>query len=90
MAITCGADGAVLARIGTIVEQPAIPILVVDTVGAGDAFLGALVAGWVEGKDDQYALRMASAAGALAATGTGAFNSLPDRATLEAFLRDKG
>jgi ribokinase len=87
--ITCGADGAVLARGGAVVEQRAMPVRVVDTVGAGDAFLGALVAGWMQGQDDRQALRMAAAAGALAASGTGAFASLPDRAALDGFLRER-
>jgi ribokinase len=88
--ITCGADGAVLARAETVVEQQAVPVEVVDSVGAGDAYLGALVAAWVGGQDDRDALRMAAAAGALAASGTGAFTSLPDRVTLDAFLHDRG
>ena len=79
-----------LARAETVVEQQAVPVVVVDSVGAGDAFLGALVASWVRGQDDRAALRTAVAAGALAASGTGAFTSLPDRVTLDEFLRDRG
>jgi ribokinase len=87
--VTCGADGAVLARDSTVVEQGAVPVAVVDTVGAGDAFLGALVASWMQGQDDQQALRVAAAAGAVAASGPGAFTSLPDRLAVEALLSDR-
>jgi ribokinase len=87
--VTCGADGAVLVRDGTVVEQDAVPVAVVDTVGAGDAFLGALVASWMQGQDDQQALRRAAAAGAAAASGTGAFTALPDRAAIEALMSER-
>jgi sugar/nucleoside kinase (ribokinase family) len=79
----------VLVRDGTVVEQDAVPVAVVDTVGAGDAFLGALVASWMQGQDDQQALRRAAAAGAAAASGTGAFTALPDRAAIEALMSER-
>lgn len=88
--VTCGADGAFLARDTHTVQQRAFPISVVDSIGAGDAFLGALIAGWIAGVDDEHALRMASAAGALAASSAGAHASLPDRATLDEFLGARG
>jgi ribokinase len=85
--VTCGSDGAVLARGGDQTVVDAFPVDVVDSVGAGDAFLGGLVAAWVDGCDDASALRYASATGALAASGAGAFRSLPDRSTVDSFLR---
>jgi ribokinase len=88
--ITCGAEGVILARGNTIVEQAAWPIKVADTVGAGDAFLGALIAAWRRGDDDQAALSYGAAAGALAASGFGAFTSLPDRAEVYDFLGSQG
>jgi ribokinase len=87
--ITCGSCGAVLARGGKLLSREAFPITVVDSVGAGDAFLGGLLAAWVEGNDDRAALRMAGATGAIAASGSGAFASLPDRAAIEDFLRTR-
>ncbi|HYP61883.1 MAG TPA: PfkB family carbohydrate kinase [Thermomicrobiales bacterium] len=88
--ITCGSEGAVLVRGDAVIELPAWPIDVVDTVGAGDAFLGGLVAAWYGGSDDRAALRFAAAAGALAASGSGAFTSLPNRPAVEAFLQSCG
>lgn len=44
--ITAGADGSTAyARDGRIVRRPALPIKLVDTVGAGDSFMGALLSG---------------------------------------------
>lgn len=41
--VTRGAQGAVAVRPGSVVECPAEPVAVVDTVGAGDAFTAGLL-----------------------------------------------
>ena len=84
--VTCGADGVVLVRDREVAVQDAFAVNVADTVGAGDAFLGGLLAGWCEGRNDREALRLGAAAGALCASGHGAFRSLPDRQQVRAFL----
>ena len=43
--VTLGAAGAVAACAAGVVEVPAFPVEVVDTVGAGDAYMSALIAG---------------------------------------------
>ena len=88
--VTCGADGAVLIRGEEVTAHDSFPIIVADSVGAGDAFLGGLLAGWCEGGDDYAALRLGSAVGALCASGYGAFDSLPDRAQVREFLGPTG
>ena len=45
VAMTRGAAGALLLSASEIVDQPGIPTVVCDTVGAGDAFSAALVVG---------------------------------------------
>jgi len=45
VAMTRGAAGALLVTALEVVDQPGIPTLVCDTVGAGDAFTAALVIG---------------------------------------------
>lgn len=45
VAVTLGADGVVAAGAAGLVEVPAVPTTVVDTVGAGDTFMAALVDG---------------------------------------------
>jgi fructokinase len=46
VAITLGPDGVIaVGSAAGPVQRPAVPVTVVDTVGAGDAFMAALVAG---------------------------------------------
>ena len=44
--VTVGPDGALVVSGGDVVEIPAVEVEVVDTIGAGDAFMGALLARW--------------------------------------------
>ena len=70
-----GSEGSILCHeaSGIIVQVDAIPLerldlKVVNTVGCGDAFIGALASALVDGKEDIEALREASAAGSFKAT----------------------
>lgn len=58
----------------------AYPVKSVDSVGAGDAFNGALAAALAENRRIQEALQWAAAAGALSTTRHGAQPSMPERA----------
>jgi ribokinase len=79
--VTRGERGATLFRPRTEPAHcPAPQVTVVDTVGAGDAFNGALATALAGGLDLQIALEAAVEAGALACTGPGARQALP-RAT---------
>jgi ribokinase len=60
----------------------------IDTVGAGDAFVGALCAEIAQGADIQRAAQIASIAGALATTVRGAGPSLPQRAAVMSLYAD--
>ncbi|GAA3773685.1 ribokinase [Microbacterium kribbense] len=65
VALTLGAEGAVLLRRGVRVAQaPGVPTSVVSTVGAGDAFAAALTVGLLQGVDEERALAAACAVGA--------------------------
>lgn len=87
VAITLGARGAILRLRGeTLAERPPPKVTVVDTTGAGDAFVGALTLALAEGQPHARALAFACAAGALAATRPGAQPALPRRAEVEALL----
>jgi fructokinase len=44
--VTAGVDGALVVTEQDVVETPAVEVEVVDTIGAGDAFMGALLAHW--------------------------------------------
>ena len=90
--VSRGAAGVVWAEAdGTAREVTGHPVDAVDTVGAGDALVGALAAGLALGLDDHVAVRRANAAGALAATRPGARSS-PTAAEVDALLaaRDDG
>jgi sugar/nucleoside kinase (ribokinase family) len=58
IAIKCGADGVIAHVAGTheCIHVPAMPVELVDTTGAGDAFCGGVLAGFAEGEDPINAL----------------------------------
>jgi len=71
--IKMGASGAALCSAEGVIHVPAVPLerlglRVVNTVGCGDAFLGAFAASLVEGLSEEEALRRGCAAGAYKAT----------------------
>jgi len=87
VAITEGGRGAALFRHGGEIARAAPPaVTAVDTTGAGDAFVAALVVALLEKQTPEAALRFACAAGALAATAPGAQPSLPQRADVDQLL----
>jgi ribokinase len=68
-----GGEGAALCSEEEVIHIPALPLerlgmKVVNTVGCGDAFLGAFAASLVQGLDEEEALRRGCAAGAYKAT----------------------
>jgi 2-dehydro-3-deoxygluconokinase len=70
------------------VPRPAVPLpVVVDAVGAGDAFCAGFIAARLDGADLATALDMGNACGAAAASAIGDQTGLPDRAELAAILR---
>lgn len=76
--VTLGAAGAKAFRSGRLVAETQPPaVSPVDTVGAGDAFCGALAHALGEGHSVLASLEWACAAGALATTRPGAQPSLP-------------
>jgi Sugar kinases, ribokinase family len=84
--VTLGEDGAILVTATGLDQLPSFPVPAVDSVGAGDAFCGALAVALTEGLELAAAVRFACAAGALAVTRPGATASLPSRAEVEALL----
>jgi ribokinase len=81
--ITLGRDGAIAARGDRRWKQPSFPVHAIDTVGCGDAFVGAFAAAIAAGRAIERALQEGCAAGALAATRRGAIPSLPVRAAID-------
>ncbi len=75
--VTMGPDGSVCCYNGDIINVSALKIKPVDTIGAGDAFMGYFCAAMDVGKPITDALREASIAGSLACTKIGAQSALP-------------
>lgn len=75
--MTRGAQGALVARPGSTVDVGSPKVDVVDTTGAGDAFVGALAVRLQAGDDLVDAARHAARVGAFACTGRGAQPSYP-------------
>lgn len=84
LVVTLGARGAVLVAGGRRTVVPAPSVDVVDTTGAGDTFVGYLLAGLVAGAVPAAALARAVAAGSLATTRAGATPSIPTAADVDA------
>ena len=87
VALTLGAEGAVLLEAGMEVARAAPPaVTAIDGTGAGDAFTACLVVSLLEQRDREEALRRACAAGAIAASRAGAQPSLPTAAAVDEIL----
>ncbi len=84
--VTLGERGALWSDGGPCQSAPAFPVSAIDSVGAGDAFCGALAVALAEGMSHAGAVRFASAAGALAVTRPGATAALPTREHIAALL----
>lgn len=85
--VTRGAGGYTwVNREGGIGHQPAFPVTVVDTTGAGDAFHGAFAWALVRGFSEPECARVASAVAALSCRRLGARAGLPTQSDLEVFL----
>lgn len=69
--ITRGKHGAMLWNDGRWAEHPGHTVTVADTVGAGDAFLAGLLAGYLAGREDVTILDEAARLGAYVATQMG-------------------
>ncbi|KQT85399.1 PfkB family carbohydrate kinase [Aurantimonas sp. Leaf443] len=65
---------------------PAFPVKAIDTNGAGDIFHGAYALGLAEGMDVEGAARLASATAALKCARGSGWESIPDRAAVDALL----
>lgn len=96
VAVTLGADGALLASSKGICSTAGFPVQPVDTTGAGDAFWGAFLTKLSESgeKPGELSLeqleafgRFACAAASLCVERRGAIPAMPERAEIEARLR---
>lgn len=79
LVVTLGAGGVACVELEEWFHAPAPRVQVVDTVGAGDCFIGALCAELAGGADTRSAVRFAMQAAALSVGRAGAQASMPRR-----------
>ncbi len=79
----------VLASDGTtVVQVPPSPVTVVNGLGAGDAFGGALCHALLSGWNLERAMRFCNAAGAIVASRLACADAMPTSAEVEAKLEE--
>ncbi|WP_454870793.1 carbohydrate kinase family protein [Priestia megaterium] len=96
---TKGAEGATLYTKQAVYESNGYKVAVVDTTGAGDAFIGGFLYQLLSrdvsqenltailDRDHDAILRFANASGALTTTGKGAISSIPAKEVVEQFCK---
>jgi sugar/nucleoside kinase (ribokinase family) len=77
-----GAEGCLVATADEALHVPGFSVPVVDTVGTGDSFAAAFIAGWLRGGTLRDCATLANAMGALVATQRGAGTRIPARESL--------
>jgi len=82
--VKLGAEGAVVVTADQSFHQPAVPVTVIDTVAAGDAFNGALAVALSMEQSWPAAVAFATAAAAHCVTQSGAQAAMATRAQVEA------
>jgi sugar/nucleoside kinase (ribokinase family) len=87
VAVTLGEEGAVVARRDQVLRLRAPRVEVRDATGAGDAFVGAFLAGWLGEQDVEGAGRLAVAVSAISVGSIGARGNLPGRREAERVAR---
>jgi 5-dehydro-2-deoxygluconokinase len=81
-----GPDGVLAHDRATAVEVPPVPVTVVNGIGAGDAFGGALCHGLLAGWDLERIMRFANAAGAIVASRLACSDAMPTAAEVDELL----
>ena len=82
-----GADGAAVHSAGAVVEGPGFSVDVVDTVGAGDAFVAGYLSALLEKLDVRERLDRANACGAMLCMTPGDWESTPTLSDVERFCQ---
>jgi 2-dehydro-3-deoxygluconokinase len=83
-----GSEGCLVATSKEVQQVAGFSVPVVDTVGAGDSFAPAFIAGWLRGGTLRDSAVLGNAMGALAVTRRGAGTRIPSRENLLELLAD--
>jgi len=84
--VTLGEQGSIVVSEGLAEFVSPFLVASVDSVGAGDAYCGALAVALAEGQGLVASAKFASAAGACSVQFAGAADSLPNRSAIDAML----
>ena len=84
--VKLGAEGCLVLSDGVFIRVPAYPARVVDTTGAGDAFVAGFIAGLLRGLPPVDCARLGNAAGSVAVSVIGANGALESFAQLEKII----
>jgi sugar/nucleoside kinase (ribokinase family) len=85
--IKLGAEGAVLQTNGEMISVQSIPVNIVDTVGAGDAFDAGFLYGYLNRWDLETSLRLGVVCGALSTQAAGGTTAQPTLTEALAYLK---
>ncbi len=81
-----GAKGVSIFHAGQMDDVAGFPVEIINTVGAGDAFAGGLIYGYLQGWDWVQAARFANACGALVVTRHGCGKAMPYQDEVKEFI----
>ena len=85
-----GPAGVLASDGSTQVEVPPVPVDVLNGLGAGDAFGGALCHGLLAGWDIEATMRFANAAGAIVASRLSCADAMPTEQEVRALMEEAG
>lgn len=83
-----GGNGSYLITEDTFVHIPAFKVTPIDTTAAGDSFNAGLAYALANDHDDEQAIQLANAVGALSTLGYGAQSAMPSLDQLNVFLNE--
>jgi sugar/nucleoside kinase (ribokinase family) len=87
VAIKMGASGAIAIRQGQRFSAPAVPVTVVDSIGAGDSFDAGFLHQFLRGADLTTCMAYGNLCGAFSATACGGTEAFRDATQMREFLR---
>jgi len=88
LVVTLGPQGSMLFSAGKVTHIPALDVPVVETTGAGDSYVGALLVALAEGRSILDACRFASSASSITIGSIGGQRSMPDRISVLQVYRE--
>ncbi|MFC6161971.1 sugar kinase [Kribbella jiaozuonensis] len=88
--VTAGGKGAWAHSAEGTIHRPALPVTVIDSIGAGDAFVSGYLSATLDGLPVEARLERAATSGAFCVTAYGDWESLPTRTDLTLLAHAQG